>query len=255
MAEASRKKLLDSLKGSFASSNYSDLIITCGSDSYNVHKMIVCSRCDFFARAVRFSVGKEAHDGKIDLPEDEPAIVKLLMQYLYEGEYDPALPPEAQKPTMEFPHSCSTFPYHRCCSTVCPHHTCGIHCGANCRDFTCKICSPPLPPLYGTADQLLTHAKMYEIGEKYDVIGLKDLSQEKFSRTCGLFWNDPKFPVAAHHAFSTTPDHDKGLRDLVFKTLSDHLELIDKPEIEAVLTEFNGLAFGLLKEKKQQGWR
>jgi hypothetical protein len=197
------------------------------------------------------------------------------MQYLYEGEYDPALPPEsgskisvvaattspkntqlgAQNPIMKFPHSCSNLGYINCHSTLCPHHTCLTNCRGNCCDFTCKICRPSLPSLNGTADQILTHAKMYEIGEKYDVMGLKDLSQEKFSRACGLFWNDPKFPVAAYHAFSTTPDRDKGLRDLVSKTLSNHLELVEKPAIEALLTKFNGLAFRILKEKTQQGWR
>jgi hypothetical protein len=38
--------------------NYSDLAITCGGETYNVHKVVVCSRCDFFARAVKF-------DGKV----------------------------------------------------------------------------------------------------------------------------------------------------------------------------------------------
>jgi hypothetical protein len=30
---------------------------------------------------------QETNEGKIDLPEDEPAIIKLLMQYLYQGNY------------------------------------------------------------------------------------------------------------------------------------------------------------------------
>lgn len=33
---------------------YSDLTITCGSDTYKVHKAVVCERLDFFARALRF---------------------------------------------------------------------------------------------------------------------------------------------------------------------------------------------------------
>jgi len=159
---------------------------------------------------------------------------------------------------MEFPHTCAAYNSYnqrQCRNTICPHHVCCSSCSGNCSDFTCNICSPPLPSLDGTADQILTHAKMYEIGEKYEVMGLKELSQQKFSRACEHFWNDPKFSIAAYHAFSTTPDHDKGLRDLVSKAISKHLELVEKPEIEAVLTEFNGLAFGILKEKKQQGWK
>jgi hypothetical protein len=33
------------------------------------------------------------------------------------------------------------------------------------------------------------------------------------------------------------------------------MELLNKAEIEVLMTEFNGLAFGLLKQKSQQnGW-
>lgn len=56
--------------------------------------------------------------------------------------------------------------------------------------------------------------------------------------------------------FETTPDNDKGLRDLVVKTISDHMELLEKPEMDELMLEFNGLAYGLLKSKsKDKGWR
>jgi hypothetical protein len=96
---------------------------------------------------------------------------------------------------------------------------------------------------------------MYEIGDKYDVVGLKDLAKEKFDRACRKFWDDDHFPIAANHAFSTTPEDDKGLRDIVCKTISDHVTLIQKPEVEALMMEFNGLAFGLFKAKAlEQKW-
>jgi hypothetical protein len=44
--------------------------------------------------------GKETQAGKVDLPDDEPEIVKLLVQYLYESEYEPVLPPAAEQTTM-----------------------------------------------------------------------------------------------------------------------------------------------------------
>jgi hypothetical protein len=51
-------------------------------------------------------------------------------------------------------------------------------------------------------------------------------------------------------------EEDKGLRDIVCKTISDHMSLLEKPEIEALMTEFNGLAFGLLKAKsKANDWK
>jgi hypothetical protein len=112
-----------------------------------------------------------------------------------------------------------------------------------------------LPSLNGNSDQLLLHAKMYEIADKYDVVGLKDLVIEKFYRACHHFWNDAKFSIAAHHVFSTTPDHDKGLRKIVSKTISENMELVDVPAVKVLMTEFNGLALGILEEKiKEHGW-
>ncbi|RYO70402.1 hypothetical protein AA0113_g3234 [Alternaria arborescens] len=281
---------------------YSDLTIACGSDTYKVHKVIICGRADFFARTLNFG-GKESESGVVDLPEDEPTIVKLLIQYLYEGEYEPLLPDgeaslapsstKARTQTSRPKHDLDGLPYnysfpHTChgldgdCEfpRVCPHHTCNgngnftpirhyaspghrgsqkrkANCGYACQSFNCEECNPPshpLPSLNGNADQLL-HAKMYEIADKYDVVGLKDLVIEKFRRACHHFWNTDEFSVAAHHVFSTTPDHDKGLRDIVSAAISAHMSLIKKPEVKVLLAEFNGLALGILEEKvKENGW-
>lgn len=96
---------------------------------------------------------------------------------------------------------------------------------------------------------------MYEYADKYDVIGLKDLAIEKFSRACKYFWDNDKFTIAAHHGFSTTIDTDKGLRDIVSATISAHMGLVKKPEVKVLMTEFNGLALGILEEKIiEHGW-
>jgi len=89
---------------------------------------------------------------------------------------------------------------------------------------------------------------MYEIADKYDIPGLKDLVKEEFRLACKLSWNTLAFGNAAHYAFSTTPDHDKGLRDIVTDTIAAHMKaLLKLPEIEALLTDFKGLAYDLLK--------
>jgi hypothetical protein len=36
------------------SGEYSDLTIQCGDDVYKVHKVVVCTRAGFFARAIKF---------------------------------------------------------------------------------------------------------------------------------------------------------------------------------------------------------
>lgn len=230
---------------------------------------------------------KESQDSTIDLPEDRPTTIKLLMQYLYEGEYDPLLPdPDSlgtvgkavaksprpatdpnnrQAYSYKFPHTCC-YQGSSCNSPfICPHHRCEYTgysdngcCGYSCKGFNCDICNPskpPVPSLNGKSNQLLTHAEMYEIADKYDVVGLKDLVKEKFDRSCQHFWDKPKFAAAALHAFSTTPDYDKGIREIVSATISAHMELMKKSEVKSLMNDFNGLALGILEEKiKEHGW-
>jgi hypothetical protein len=43
----------------YDSGKYTDLLITCGSDTYKVHKSVVCNRSGFFERAERFPVSAE----------------------------------------------------------------------------------------------------------------------------------------------------------------------------------------------------
>jgi hypothetical protein len=197
--------------------------------------------------------------------------VKLLIQYLYEAEYEPKLadsrrafvPPIPAETTpvvrvnkqkgyhYTFPHSCNNK-YACYTSHVCHHHQCGRNdCDTDCVDFVCEICCPrwnlPVPPAPPESVELLVHAKMYEVADKYEVDALKELAREKFAWACGVYWNSEYFAPAAHYAYSTTPDEDMGLREIVIKALFEHLGLLDKPEVEAVLIEFNGLAVGLLK--------
>ena len=206
-----------------------------------------------------------------------------MIQYLYEGEYAPLLPDNESSADLKplrpqpdefkeqyayrFPHTCADNTINGECTyyRICPHHTCNyLESGSGyesdvecCENFVCKKCNEPAPPLplNGASDQLLLHSKMYQIADKYDVPGLKDLVIEKFRRSCGHFWDDDLFPAAVHHVFSSTPYHDKGLRDLVSATLSEHLDLLYKPETEALVVEFNDLAYGLLKKKSGAGWR
>ena len=148
-----------------------------------------------------------------------------------------------------FNHTCENFLI-ACAEKVCDHHTCETDCDSDCVYFTCRICKPVTgeASVKEKEQELLIHAKMYEIADKYDVADLKRLVEGKFLQACKLAWDAPAFGNAAHYVFSTTPDHDKGLRDIVSKTIAAHMKkLLRKPEIEALLTEFNGLAYDLLK--------
>jgi hypothetical protein len=210
------------------------------------------------------TLGKEAKEGKLDLSADEPAIVKSLIQYMYEADYDPIFSTfsnvintgNSDSPQTAA-HTCSKNPNDYLCNRfsqyrrVCPHHYCGKQCNYTCVDFICDQCIT----VEGDASQLLIHVKMYEMADKYDVIGLKALSREKFHWACIKFWDRAEFAEAAYHAYTSTPDDDKGLRSIICTVLSNHMSLLLKAEVKGLVTEFNGLAFNLLMAKAEQaGW-
>ncbi|KAL8375997.1 hypothetical protein RB595_007213 [Gaeumannomyces hyphopodioides] len=84
--EDSTRELLGALKGLHQSGDYSDLTLSCGGKDYKLHKSIVCPRSHFFAAACRGHF-KEACEGKISLPEDDPQIVDLMVHYFYHLDY------------------------------------------------------------------------------------------------------------------------------------------------------------------------
>jgi hypothetical protein len=129
---------------------------------------------------------------------------------------------------------------------------CGHENDRDCEEFCVnyRINSTSTSP--GNGEQLITHAKMYAIADKYQIAGLKALVTEKFRSACEHHWDKQAFSAAAHIVYESTLGVDKGLRNIVAQTISSNMSLLKKPEIEALMTECNGLAFGILKEKALQ---
>ncbi|MCJ1379277.1 hypothetical protein MMC17_002378 [Xylographa soralifera] len=62
----------------------------------------------------------------------------------------------------------------------------------------------------------LRHATMYAIGDRYDIVPLKNLAKSKFSAT--VYEGGPctdTFPELLEYVYTSTPDSDRGLRDPV----------------------------------------
>ncbi|KAF3040374.1 hypothetical protein E8E11_002083 [Didymella keratinophila] len=77
------------------SADYSDILVTCREDEHKVHENVVCSRSEFFRRAERFRIEDDEATNSIDLPKEDSQLVRLLIEYIHEGEYDPPLPRDA----------------------------------------------------------------------------------------------------------------------------------------------------------------
>lgn len=95
--------------------------------------------------------------------------------------------------------------------------------------------------------ELCIHAQMYALADKYGIYDLKNLARDKFEGVASRDWNGRGFPLAVEIVYSSTPESDHGLRDVVVNTISAHKELLEKVEVEALVKQVNGLAFGLLK--------
>ncbi|KAK2777408.1 BTB/POZ domain-containing protein, partial [Colletotrichum kahawae] len=104
MASISRpqKDLVESLERLYTTGIYSDLTISSVAKTYSVHRAIVCPRSDFLTAACR-SPFKESSDGSIHLPDDEPCVVDMMMQYFYLLDYRRSLYTDSllQSPELE----------------------------------------------------------------------------------------------------------------------------------------------------------
>lgn len=191
---------------------------------------------------------KEATEGIIELPEDDPTIVRRMIQFMYEGEYTPQLPvPPTGRVENQyayaFPHTCrpskSTGNMIDNCNDylVCLHHTCGEQCAFDCNNFTCNICI--YTPAASQANGLLMHAKLYEYGDRYEVEGLKKLAQHKFQYWAEKFCKHEIVVQAARYAYQSTPSTDAGLRDIVLHTICKNVSVFRHPGVEQFVRDYD----------------
>lgn len=72
--------------GNFGTAGFTDLQLKSRSETFNVHKKVLCSRSEFFGKACKGGF-KEASSGVIDLSEDDPEAVKAMLQFCYTTDY------------------------------------------------------------------------------------------------------------------------------------------------------------------------
>ncbi|KAJ9666177.1 hypothetical protein H2201_003611 [Coniosporium apollinis] len=259
MGRVQREELVKSLEKLYDSTDYSDLTIVTGIDRHKVHKAI------------------EALSGEITLEHDDPYIVRCMIQYFYKLDYPPFVEPEPE------PEASSAFSRgSRAVSrrigipspepppvvildelvepTPAPQE---VEPAVNDPwDFSTRKKGKKgrkvelLSRLQLKADPdacLSTHAQVYAMADKYNISGLRALAVEKYEKAASKYWDTEGFPQSIHIVYSSTPDQDRDLRDIVVKTISDHMSLLGTSEMEATMRELNGLAFDVLQDKWRQG--
>ncbi|KAF2648423.1 hypothetical protein K491DRAFT_784088 [Lophiostoma macrostomum CBS 122681] len=283
MASQSRlDELVESNRLLLESGKHSDFIVTCGNDTYNVHKAIICPRCDFFDGASRFGKASsviEAENNAVELVDDDPEIVKHMMQYIYTLDYEVPVAENDYRTRLvlrrdgitdraERKQACwlaeripflSRDYYERVLKVVRNYRVVG-EAGIYVTDITNK----PFRELVNLVEeaekngsliedafpsdrQWLVHAKIYTIADKYNVRGLKECVVAKLRATDIDALASKWFWAALDVIYSTTPPQDLALRDMVadhIAVLFEHFEINDR--IQEKFSKFPELAVRLV---------
>ncbi|KAJ5821251.1 uncharacterized protein N7525_010535 [Penicillium rubens] len=190
------KELLRGLASIHLDPKYSDLTIVCGDKEYAVHKCIVCPRSKFFAKACD-SGFEESVTNRVVL-EEKPDLIERMIEYLYTLDYHLKVhPPETELS--------------------------GHPDGENAEDS--------LEELGDTDEEAATacntlslHILMYSFADRLLIHGLKALSKDKVEKELALVRLDSStFPHIISGIYSSTPESDRGLRDLALQMTMDNL--------------------------------
>lgn len=94
---------------------------------------------------------------------------------------------------------------------------------------------------------LLIDAQVYTIAEKYNIPSLKDLALKKFDEMEGKGWEDAGFPLAIKEIYASTPESDRGLKDIVCDRAKINMTvLLRRPDFRALLLEVNDFTVDVL---------
>ncbi|KAL8833634.1 MAG: hypothetical protein Q9170_004155 [Blastenia crenularia] len=178
-----------------ASLKASDLTISCGGDTFEVHRAIVCPQSDYFAQAAE-RLSKETLLNTITLSEESPMIIQRLVSFFYTGCYGQAM--------MNYN---SPFFIHR----------------------------TSIVPKDGRHKEILLHIKMYGCGEKFGAPALKAIAEKRFKEAVTQQWPMREFPILVNAIYASTSLIYRGLRAIVLSICCEHIdEIITGPLWEQI---------------------
>ena len=99
--------------------------------------------------------------------------------------------------------------------------------------------------------QILPNVRMYAMADKYSIWGLQSLAKAKFKENASTGWNDDHvlFSLAIREVYESTPEQDRGLREIVVETARKHIkQLRDRGDFNKVLKEVHQFTHDLLLE-------
>ncbi|THY06133.1 hypothetical protein D6D02_02574 [Aureobasidium pullulans] len=224
---ASKDQLVATIAKLHESGAYSDLKIVCGSETYNVHKAIICPQSTFFKIACRPNAFQEGRTGVIEIPVSSGRDAAFYKNPIAIEEFDWDLDVETATSVKLMIH----YLYHH--------------------DYLEQADSVPRV-FWSTTEHLgqgilAQHSRMYAMGEKYGVPGLKALAATRYKE---MSWKtDLGLTAAIMIAFKGTHDQDTRLRSTVLSQL-DALREIFKgyPDVQKMISETPEIAHELYRK-------
>lgn len=96
--------------------------------------------------------------------------------------------------------------------------------------------------------RLVINSLVYAIADKYEIWSLKDAAKKKAAVLVENEWNDDSFLIALETAWMTTPQSDRGLRDLFIPVLcTNRIELVKKEPYMDALRSIADLAADMVQ--------
>ncbi|KAF5620356.1 speckle-type POZ [Fusarium sp. NRRL 25303] len=198
---------------------YSDLAITCQGNTYRVHKAIVCPRSSFFTAACNGNF-KESFEGMINLPDDDPIAVRDMVYYFYNLDLDghPYIPEDGKY----FEEKLSETEYGDEKKQLMDRGGRRFARHRRVKERVLKLRAQISP-----SSNLRHFAKVYALGEKYGIPGLKTIAVGKFGTLAKAYAQTEDFKFAAQEVYTSTIDQDRRLRDVVVNTVYENLGLLN----------------------------
>jgi hypothetical protein len=202
-----------------------------------------------------------------DVADDDPRAVKLMIDYLYLRDYDPATADEYKSlHTVEAGvETMFAEPNVDSMTARSSEHADAIPAdqNPNLREFwdswakeTIELDpESSLGPGDPNTSFLEMHAKMFVIASKYDITPLKDAAFKKLKYQTKLDWRGPDLIAAMTIVFSQTPESSTKLRTIFKNVIVKHARTLVKVSgFQEAVADIEGLAYDLfLRQTKSIG--
>ncbi|KAK6347329.1 hypothetical protein TWF696_007399 [Orbilia brochopaga] len=227
------------------SGKFSDFKITCRGEEWKVHKVILCSQSEYFARACEADFKEKAAAG-IDLTSDPLQLVEQMLKFLYTGDYE--------VPALNQPHNTESAQPFNSVPTLFER--------TSATDAKLKQENEDgvsdLPQLVTTLQDLdfnceptvavsKWHVAMYTMADKYLIDKLKDAAAQKFQASLPAEWKTKHWCLVDD--ISKNVPSSSILLDMILELwLTQSTKLLDDKRFCEILSSFPDLELRLYRQ-------